>query len=82
MTINKKQVIKLMKEIQKGTLEKAALKVGISQNSLTNLNLKCICKISDSNIINKAKRLNKTRAETAMINLAQEMNGVLMCTSV
>jgi len=51
------------------------VKVGISQNSLTNLNLKCICKISDSNIINKAKRLNKTRAETAMINLAQEMNG-------
>ena len=33
MTINKKQVIKLMKEIQKGTLEKAALKVGISQKT-------------------------------------------------
>lgn len=33
MTINKKQVIKLMKEINKGTLEKAALKVGISQKT-------------------------------------------------
>ena len=33
MTINKKQVIKLMKEIQNGTLEKAALKVGISQKT-------------------------------------------------
>jgi precorrin-8X/cobalt-precorrin-8 methylmutase len=51
------------------------VKVGISQNSLTKLNLKCICNISDSNIINEAKRLNKTRAEMAMRNLAQEMNG-------
>ncbi len=33
MTINKKQVIKLMKEIQKGTLEKASLKVGVSQKT-------------------------------------------------
>jgi hypothetical protein len=33
LTINKKQVIKLMKEINKGTLEKAALKVGISQKT-------------------------------------------------
>ena len=33
MTINKKQVIKLMKEINKGTLEKAALKVGVSQKT-------------------------------------------------
>lgn len=33
MTINKKQVIKLMKEIHKGTLEKAALKVGISEKT-------------------------------------------------
>ena len=33
MTINKKQVIKLMKEINKGTLEKAALKVGISEKT-------------------------------------------------
>lgn len=33
MTINKKQVIKLMKEINKGTLEKAALKVEVSQKT-------------------------------------------------
>jgi hypothetical protein len=33
LTINKKQVIKLMKEINKGTLEKAALKAGISQKT-------------------------------------------------
>lgn len=33
MTINKKQVIKLMKEINKGTLEKAAIKAGISQKT-------------------------------------------------
>lgn len=51
------------------------VRAGISQNSLNKLNLKCICNISDSNIINESKRLNKTRAETAMRNLAQEMNG-------
>jgi hypothetical protein len=33
LTINKKQVIKLMKEIQKGSLEKAAIKVGISKKT-------------------------------------------------
>ena len=51
------------------------VRAGISKNSLTKLHLKCICNISDSNIINEAKRLNKTRAETAMRNLAQQMNG-------
>jgi precorrin-8X/cobalt-precorrin-8 methylmutase len=51
------------------------VRAGISKNSLTKLNLKCICNISDSNIINESKRLNKTRAETAMRNLAQQMNG-------
>lgn len=50
MTINNKQVIKLMKEINKGTLEKSALKIGISektarkyikQKRLPNLQKKC-----------------------------------------
>lgn len=48
---------------------------GISKNSLTKLNLKCICNISDINVIDDAKKLNKTRAEMAMRNLAEEMNG-------
>ena len=51
------------------------IRAGISKNSLTQLNLKCICNISDSNIIHEAKILNKTRAETAMRNLVQEMKG-------
>lgn len=33
MTINKKQVVKLMQEIQKGSLERAALKAGICKRS-------------------------------------------------
>ena len=48
---------------------------GISKNSLTKLNLKCICNISNINVIDDAKKLNKTRAEMAMRNLAEEMNG-------
>lgn len=48
---------------------------GISKNSLTKLNLKCICNISNIDIINDAKKFNKTRAEVAMRNLAKEMNG-------
>jgi precorrin-8X/cobalt-precorrin-8 methylmutase len=51
------------------------VRVGISQNSLTKLDLKCLCNISDSNIIDESRRLNKTRAETSMRNLAEEMNG-------
>jgi precorrin-8X/cobalt-precorrin-8 methylmutase len=51
------------------------VRAGISRNSLTKLDLKCLCNISDSNIIDESKRLNKTRAETSMRNLAKEMNG-------
>ena len=51
------------------------VRAGISRNSLTKLDLKCLCNISDSNIIDESKRLNKTRAETSMRNLAEEMNG-------
>jgi len=51
------------------------VRAGISKNSLNKLNLKCICNISDGNIILEAKRLNKTRAEMAMRNLIQEMQG-------
>jgi precorrin-8X/cobalt-precorrin-8 methylmutase len=51
------------------------VRAGISKNSLSKLNLKCICNISDGNIICEAKRLNKTRAEMAMRNLVQEMQG-------
>lgn len=48
---------------------------GISKNSISKLNLKCICNISNINVIDDAKKLNKTRAEMAMRNLAEEMNG-------
>lgn len=48
---------------------------GISKNSLMKLNLKCICNISNSNVVDDAKKFNKTRAEMAMRNLAEEMNG-------
>ena len=51
------------------------VRAGISKNSLNKLNSKCICNISDGNIICEAKRLNKTRAEMAMRNLVQEMHG-------
>ena len=51
------------------------VRAGISKNSLKKLNLKCICNISDDNIIFEAKRLNKTRAEIAMRNLGEEMQG-------
>ncbi|HJU59857.1 MAG TPA: precorrin-8X methylmutase [Nitrososphaeraceae archaeon] len=51
---------------------------GISKNSLTKLNLKCICNISNINVIDDAKKFNKTRAEMAMRNLAEEMNGSII----
>jgi precorrin-8X/cobalt-precorrin-8 methylmutase len=51
------------------------VRAGISKNSLNKLNLKCICNISDGNIIFESKKLNKTRAEMAMRNLVQEMQG-------
>jgi len=51
------------------------VRAGISRNSLTKLDLRCLCNISDSNIIDESKRLNKTRAETSMRNFAEEMNG-------
>ncbi|MGE0243050.1 MAG: precorrin-8X methylmutase [Nitrososphaeraceae archaeon] len=48
---------------------------GISKISLTKLDLKCLCNISDIDIINTAKKFNKTRSEIAMRNLAKEING-------
>lgn len=48
---------------------------GISKNSLTQLNLKSFCKISDPTIIEEAKKYNKTRAEVAMRSSALAMNG-------
>jgi precorrin-8X/cobalt-precorrin-8 methylmutase len=51
---------------------------GISKNSLTQLNLKCICNISDNNVIEDAKKFNKTRAEMAMRNLIEESNGSII----
>ncbi|HET8792341.1 MAG TPA: precorrin-8X methylmutase [Nitrososphaeraceae archaeon] len=48
---------------------------GISKISLNKLELKCICNISDIDVINNAKRLNKTRSEVSMRNLAKEING-------
>ena len=51
---------------------------GISKNSLTKLNLKCICNISDNNVIEDAKKFNKTRAEMAMRNLIEESNNSII----
>jgi precorrin-8X/cobalt-precorrin-8 methylmutase len=51
---------------------------GISKNSLTKLNLKCICNISDDNVIEDAKKFNKTRAEMAMRNLIEESNNSII----
>ena len=48
---------------------------GISKNSLTTLNLKSFCKISDPFITEETKKHNKTRAEMAMRSSAVEMNG-------
>ena len=48
---------------------------GISKISLNKLELKCICNISDIDVINNAKRFNKTRSEVSMRNLAKEING-------
>jgi len=51
---------------------------GISKNSLTKLEIKCICNISDTSVIEDAKRLNKTRAEMAMRNLIEESKGSII----
>lgn len=51
---------------------------GISKNSLMKLNLKCICNISNINVINDAKKFNKTRAEMAMRTSTEEMNGSII----
>jgi len=48
---------------------------GISKNSLIQLNVKALCKISDPSIIEEAKKYNKTRAEVAMRSSASAMNG-------
>jgi len=51
---------------------------GISKNSLSKLDLKCICNISNMNVIEDAKKSNKTRSEMAMRSLANEMNGSII----
>ncbi len=38
----------------------------LNKSALERLSLRCICKISDQEVIDKARRLNKTRAEIAM----------------
>jgi len=48
---------------------------GVSKISLKKLDLKCLCNISDIEVINNAKKFNKTRSETAMRNLANEIKG-------
>ena len=48
---------------------------GISKISVNKLELKCICNISDIDVIKDAKKFNKTRSEVAMRNLAKEING-------
>lgn len=48
---------------------------GFNKENLKEFNNKAICKISDPEIVNEAKRLNKTRAQTSMRISSSEMNG-------
>ncbi|HSB56585.1 MAG TPA: precorrin-8X methylmutase [Nitrosopumilaceae archaeon] len=48
---------------------------GLNKENLKEFGNKAICNISDSNIIEQAKKLNKTRAQTSMRMVASEMNG-------
>ena len=48
---------------------------GLNKENLKEFGNKAICNISDPNIIEQAKKLNKTRAQTSMRMAASEMNG-------
>jgi precorrin-8X/cobalt-precorrin-8 methylmutase len=48
---------------------------GLNKENLTEFGNKVICNISDPKIVEKAKKLNKTRAQTSMRMAAAEMNG-------
>ena len=47
----------------------------INKKSLTNLGLRIQCNISNPEVINEARKLNKTRSQMAMRCTATEMNG-------
>ncbi len=48
---------------------------GLNKENLKEFGNKAICNISDPNIVEQAKKLNKTRAQTSMRMAASEMNG-------
>lgn len=48
---------------------------GFNKENLKEFGNKAICNISDPNIVEQAKKLNKTRAQTSMRIAALEMNG-------
>ena len=48
---------------------------GFNKENLKEFGNKTICSISDPNIVEQAKKLNKTRAQTSMRVAASEMNG-------
>src|SRR5574342_142534 len=48
---------------------------GFNKENLKEFGNKAICKISEPEIANEAKKLNKTRAQTSMRMSASEMNG-------
>ncbi len=47
----------------------------ISKKSITDLGLKTVCYISDSIVAEQARRLGRTRSETAMLRAAKDMDG-------
>jgi precorrin-8X/cobalt-precorrin-8 methylmutase len=47
----------------------------ISKKSITDLGLKTVCYISDTMVAEQARRLGKTRSETAMRRAAKDMDG-------
>jgi precorrin-8X/cobalt-precorrin-8 methylmutase len=47
----------------------------ISKKSITDLGLKAVCYISDPTVAKEARRLGKTRSETAMRRAAKDMDG-------
>jgi precorrin-8X/cobalt-precorrin-8 methylmutase len=47
---------------------------GLNKENLNEFGNKAICNISDSNILEEAKKLNKTRAQTSMRMAVSEMN--------
>jgi precorrin-8X/cobalt-precorrin-8 methylmutase len=47
----------------------------IGKKSIADLGLKTVCYISDSNVAEQARRLGRTRSETAMRRAAKDMDG-------